>query len=232
MHTMWFAPNGPSSTVNLYDTVPSELGVVTLMPPRLQSPAPVWFPLFAHSVTPSCSTGKPEPVMVTTSLFVSPVLGVIVIVGPALVVEVVGADVVGVVAVVADAAVVLVVDDEDVLGLLLHAANATIIVNIKPATCSFLFIWYSSLFGSLIFPALVASSSIVVFVHLVFVRLAFVHGSQSHDEESSVFCLADIEILTGAPARRGPSVCRWHQTVVPSEVVKGGGSTLEHTSIA
>lgn len=37
--------------------------------------------------------------------------------------------------------------------------------------------------------------------------------------------------VTGCPSSAGPSVWRWHRTLVPDGVVNTGGSTLRHTSM-
>ena len=66
----------------------------------------------------------------------------------------------------------------------------------------------------------------MLIVHLCLLHRALVHldgclcsGNVMTGKGNSVFCLADMrKSTTGAPARRGPSVCRWHQTVVPSAV--------------
>ena len=127
VQTMLFCPNGPRATGNVADTVPVALAVVTLMAPRSQSPAPVWAPLLAHSVIPSCSlAGYFDPVMDTVWPLVRPVFGVIVIFGPATVVVVALAFVVVVVAAL----------------LLLQAANPTTIPRTTNVTCRLLFTFF------------------------------------------------------------------------------------------
>ena len=57
-HTMLFAPNGPFFATNWNVTVPDESGIAVFVPPRSQSPAPVWSPLSAHSLAPMfCAPG-------------------------------------------------------------------------------------------------------------------------------------------------------------------------------